>query len=319
MRELMEQVRRISIGDIPVLLVGESGSGKDLLARTIHSMSSSAKGPFVSEVCAVPETLLESELFGFVRGAFTDAVEDRPGLLQLCNGGTLYLDEISHMSADLQARLLKVLDDRKVRPIGSDKSVQIKFRLISSSQRSIQNLKDSGSMRLDFLWRVSPVVLDVPPLRERREDIPLLVQIFAQSIARERGAPTPEIDRKLIRYLEDRDWPGNVRQLENEVRRAFLIQPERMTMDSYQKSCRPAGDPEAGQRGNGGKSPARRLDPPLIPLRSARKQLERRLILEALQAHGGNASGAARSLGITRRYLGTLMEKHGIRLSDFNR
>ncbi len=314
MCELMNRLKRVAADKIPILLIGENGTGKDLLARTIHSLSPWAKGPFISEVCAIPESLLESELFGFVRGAFTDAVEDRPGLLQLCHGGTLYLDEISDMPSELQARLLRILDEHQVRPIGAPTPVSINFRLIASSHRPLRNLRESGVLRNDFFWRISTMVLEIPPLRERREDIPVLVQVFADQFARERGVSPPEIEPDLMDYLSLQEWPGNVRQLENAVRRALILHPEKLERSAFQEIGPSAGELDREEA----RGPlARRMDSPSPPLRAARKELERRLIAEALTASGGNASKAARSLGITRRYLGTLLEKYRIRLSDF--
>ena len=295
-------------GDLPVLLLGESGTGKDLLARAIHHRSRRAAGPFLNEVCAVPESLLESELFGFVRGAFTGAIEDRPGLLQLCRGGTLYLDEIGEMAPALQIRLLRVLEERRARPVGAEASVPIDLRLISSSRSSLQELEGSGTLRSDFFYRIKGEVIELPPLRRRREDIPVLVRRFAEVFSRECGQPLPEIDPELLEDLSQRDWPGNVRQLENEVRRAVLLHPGRLDRKAFPRQTDPGTPPGAPM------TPAALYPLALSSsLREARHGLERALLESALKKNRGNASKAARDLGITRRYLGMLLEKHGLK------
>jgi DNA-binding NtrC family response regulator len=312
MRELLKKLRKVAAEDLPVLLIGEHGVGKGLLARSIHWASRRRSGPFVSEVCAVPESLLESELFGFVRGAFTDAVEDRPGLLQLCHGGTLYLDEISEMSPGLQARLLRVIEERRARPLGAETPVDLDFRLVSSTRARLGELERNGTLRQDLYYRIRGEVLEVPPLRDRREDIPALVRAFAAASAREEGLPAPEIAPTVLKRLAKLEWPGNVRQLENAVRRAFLLDPRRLTMESLAET-QDRNERGVTRSGEG----ATPHGTALVPLRTARLGLEKDLVLRALTLNAGNASRAARALRITRRYLGVLMEKHGIRLADF--
>lgn len=307
----MDRAREVAAAEIPVLLVGEHGVGKDLLARAIHALSPRRQGPFVSEVCAIPESLLESELFGYVRGAFTDAVEDRPGLLQLGRGGTLYLDEVSELSPALQARLVKVLSEKRARPIGAVEPVPIDLRLISSTRRPLRDLEDSGALRDDLFYRIRGEVLEVPPLRERREDVPLLLRHFADACSRERGHEPPEIDADLVSSLSAREWPGNVRQLENEVRRALHLSPGRLTREAFDRVLdrAPGGGTGWGPRASG----------PPEPLRDARLAFEREHLTRVLSFHSGNASRAARTLRVTRRYLGMLIDKHGLKLRDFAR
>jgi DNA-binding NtrC family response regulator len=313
MRELMGRIARIAPEEIPVLFWGEHGAGKDLLARTLHAESPRRDGPFVSEVCTVSESLLESELFGYVRGAFTDAVQDRPGLLQMGAGGTLYLDEIGEMSPALQARLLRVIEERRARPIGAEASVPIDLRLVSSTCRAPAGLERSGVLRPDLFYRIRGEVLWVPPLRDRREDIPHLARLFAAECARERGLPPPTLAPGLLPELSRRDWPGNVRQLENEVRRAYLLNPSRLTLEAF----RPLESDGAPAREGNEAGPVAATLAGKRTYRLARAEFERQLIAEALRQHGGNASHAARALRITRRYLGILLEKHGIRLSEY--
>ncbi len=313
MRTLIQRLRKVAGGDLPILLLGEAGVGKDTLARLVHRLSPRKRGAFIGELRAIPESLIESELFGYCRGAFTGAEEDRPGLLQLASGGSLYLDELSDLSPVLQARLLRVFEEGAIRPIGSEKPRPLDLRWISSSRRPMAELETSGAVRRDLLYRLKGEVIEVPPLRERREDIPLLVESMVEQFAREKGVPTPAISPDLVQTLSRRDWPGNIRQLESEVKRAFLMRSEGpLTTNEFLR----AGDSFVPSRAS--LSPTYHAAPSrTASLRDARRQLERALIDRALLDSAGNATLAARALRISRRYLGVLLDRYGIRLKDF--
>jgi DNA-binding NtrC family response regulator len=283
--------------------------GKDLLARWVHDLSERRDRPFVAEICNVPASLMETELFGFVKGAFTGAVRNRLGVFQRVAGGVIYLDEIADLPLPLQARLLRVLEEKHVRPVGGEERVSVDFRLLSSSRRTVEELQDKRVLRNDLLYRINTEVLEIPRLRERKEDIPVLVAGILKEYARQSGFSQPYLHRDVLERLMDYHWPGNIRELENVFERALVTRPLEIAGDMLFSGLKDAEGTAAGT--GGGRTGA------AIPhLREARQEFERRLLLRALKAHGGNATQAARTLGVTRRYLGTLAEKHGIRLAD---
>ena len=221
MRDLLRLVDRVTGSDVPVLVIGESGTGKELVARAIHANGARARRAFVTENCAsVPESLLESTLFGHVRGAFTGASSTRAGLFDVADGGTLFLDEIGEMSLGMQAKLLRVLQDGEVRAVGSERARRVDVRVIAATHRDLEAMVAAGTFREDLFYRLNVITLRVPALRERPEDIPLLFEHFA----RKHGAGRPvKITRAAMAKLIAFPWPGNVRQLENEVRRALVL------------------------------------------------------------------------------------------------
>ena len=305
LRDVISRLPRLAALEVPVLVLGESGVGKDLVARWIHELSPRRERPFAAESCTIPESLVEAELFGFVKGAFTDALKDRPGLFQRIEGGTLYLDEIGELSLSMQARLLRVLEERRVRPLGSEASIPVDFRLLSSSRRTAAELQSETRLRRDFFYRVNAEVITIPPLRERKEDIRPVVLVALEEHARREGTPAPHVTDAAWRKLEAHDWPGNIRELLNEVERALVARPVEITPDLlFARGAMAEG------------RAATRATERIPPLREGRLQVERDLVLRALGVHGGNVSRAARALRVTRRYLTTLIQKHGIRIED---
>ena len=223
-QDLIEQVKKISDSRSNVLVLGETGTGKELFTRAIHFNSSRRNKPFVPINCsAIPENLLESELFGYVKGAFTGATQTKRGLLEEADGGTVFLDEIADLGFSLQAKLLRVIDDHEIRPLGSTQSRKVDLRFISATNKDVRTAVKEGSLREDLYYRLSVVTLHLPPLRERKEDIPILARRFVNKYAQELGKPVQEIDPAAIKIFTEYDWPGNVRELQNVIERAVLI------------------------------------------------------------------------------------------------
>jgi len=234
LRHIAEEVRKISDSRSNVLLLGETGTGKELFARLIHASSSRRDMPFVPINCsAIPETLLESELFGHVKGAFTGAVASKTGLLDEANGGTVFLDEIGDMPPSLQAKLLRVIEDHEVRPLGSTKSRKIDLRFITATNRDIKESVRRGEFREDLFYRINVISLQMPPLRQRKEDLPALVSHYASKYSMEFGKPRKEISPEVMSLLEEYTWPGNIRELQNVLERAVLISDDAAILPSH--------------------------------------------------------------------------------------
>ncbi|MBK6462353.1 MAG: sigma 54-interacting transcriptional regulator [Myxococcales bacterium] len=293
---MLRVAARVAASDVPVLVLGESGTGKELVARAIHARGARKERLFVGENCAsVPEALLESTLFGHVKGAFTGASATRVGLFELAHKGTLFLDEIGEMSPGMQAKLLRVLQDGEVRPVGSERSRRVDVRVIGATHRDLAAMVRSGAFREDLYYRLDVVTLRVPPLRERRADIPLL---FAHFLEKHAGTAAPMITRAALAKLTDYAWPGNVRQLENEARRSIVLADGRV--DVAELSPEIAASIHAGDLG--AQSLRQRLD-----------ALEAELVREALEASGGNQTRAATALGVSRFGLQKMMKRLSIR------
>jgi transcriptional regulator with PAS, ATPase and Fis domain len=305
MRHLLELASRVAAHDTTVLITGESGTGKEVLARSIHRMSKRSEGPFVAINCAaIPEQLLESELFGHARGAFTGATGERAGLFEEATDGTLLLDEIGDLPAGLQAKLLRVLEEREVRRVGESKSRPVNARLIAATARRLEDARAAGEFRDDLYYRLNVVELEVPPLRDRPEDVPALLAHFAQHTAKRLGRPI-SFSPQALSYLSHYKWPGNVRELRNAVERAAVLSESgRLERESFLFGVTPAvnGNGNTGGNGNG-----HSVDSPAAPgdllLKGRVEALERELVQQALQASGGSRREAADLLGVSLRTL----------------
>jgi len=299
MLSIVDRVTDAADARIPVLVVGESGTGKELVARAIHENGSRRGRPFVAENCgAIPEPLLESTLFGHVRGAFTGADRTRVGLFEVATGGTLLLDEIGEMGAAMQAKLLRVLQEREVRPVGGEKSTKVDVRVIGATHRNLEQMVREGKFREDLYYRLAVVTIDVPPLRERAEDLPALVEHLLRRFAAGRDV---KVTRRALGALAAARWPGNVRQLENEIRRALVLCDDTLDLEHL--------SPELfNLQAKGGKGEAALG----LSLREQIDALELRLVTEALRRSSGNQTHAARALGLSRFGLQKMLKRLGL-------
>jgi two-component system response regulator AtoC len=288
-----------------VLLTGESGTGKEVLARAIHAQSPRREEAFVAVNCAaIPEALLESELFGHVKGAFTGADRTRRGLFVEADGGTLFLDEIAELPVALQAKLLRVLQEEEVRPVGDAKSRKVDVRVLAATARDVERDVTDGRFREDLFYRLNVVRVKVPALRERREDIPLLADHFLSRFREQLGRPLREISDDAMGRLRAYRWPGNVRELENVIERAVILaEGDRLTARELPDTV---AQPETDEDGAVG---APDTD---LSLRRARRTMEREWILRALRACGGNRTHAAKRLQISHRALLYKLKEYGI-------
>jgi DNA-binding NtrC family response regulator len=292
-RELTTLIQQVADNDATVLITGESGTGKELVARAIHAQSPRKDNPFVAVNCAaMPASLLESELFGHVRGAFTDAKRSRPGLILQAANGTLFLDEIGEMPLEMQAKLLRVLQERTVRPVGGDQEVPFEARLVTATNRDLEQEVEEKRFREDLFYRINVVHIAVPPLRARQGDVLALAQYFLRKIAERTGKSVEGLMPEAAQRLLDYDWPGNVRELENCMERAVaLTRTSEISADSL---------PDKIRNHKSSRLVIDAADPSeLITL----SEMERRYVRRVLAACGGNKTQAARILGIDRRSL----------------
>ncbi len=299
MLEVYKTVVRVARGRTNVLILGESGTGKELVARALHHQSTRVAHRFVPvNVSAIPEGLLESELFGHVRGAFTGAIATRRGLFEEAHQGTLFLDEIGDLSIPLQAKLLRVIQEHRLKPVGGNEEREVDVRLVVATHRDLEAMVREGRFREDLYYRLNVISISLPPLRERREDIAVLVEHFLRKYANETGRPAPRVSAEALRLLESYGWPGNVRELENVVERALLLSTHRViTPDTLPPRLHgePAGPrPLEGEEAAGFVS----LD-----------EVIRRYVRQVLEHAGGNRTRAARMLGISRRTLHRMAER----------
>ena len=314
MKQLYRLIEQIALSQATVLITGQSGTGKEMAARAIHHESNRSGGPFVAVDCSsLAETLLESELFGHVRGAFTGAVDDKNGLFRAADGGTVFLDEIGEMSPGIQQKLVRTIQEKAVRPIGGTEVRNVDVRVISATNRDLSELVAENKFRQDLYYRLNVVHLSMPPLAERRDDIPLLARHFAHKAAQYTRRKAPAISNTVLTMLQKADWPGNVRQLENVIECAVTfdegdeIRPEHLTPD-FVESFALAGNAAA----------ANTLDAPkaepanIAPLGAAIRYLERQMLSKALVASNGNKEQAANMLGIDRATLYRKLKTHNL-------
>jgi DNA-binding NtrC family response regulator len=300
MERVYELIRTVAIHDVPVLLTGETGTGKELAAREIHVLSKRARTMFVAQDCgALTETLLESELFGHVRGAFTGATNDHPGLFQIANGGTIFLDEIQNTSPTLQAKLLRVVEQGEVRPVGGAKPRQVDVRLIAACNVDLRQAVKEQRFRADFYYRLNRFPIELPPLREHREDIVPLTQYFVATICKILGRPIPRVDPRVEAALVAHDWPGNIRELKNTIERALLLTPadEPLRWETLPDEVRKTVDASSES--------GRALDEQVAAF-------ERRLIAAALERNDGVIRRAARELAVNAVTLSRKMKRLGL-------
>jgi DNA-binding NtrC family response regulator len=305
---MYKAIARVASLPVPVLIFGESGSGKELVAQSIHDIGDRAPQPFIAINCgAIPDTLLESELFGSTRGAFTDARQDRRGALSRADGGTLFLDEIGDISSSFQVKLLRFLQDGVVTPLGSEKSHRVNVRVIAATHRDLKQLVAEGKFREDLYYRLAGYEIAVPPLRERATDLPLLVDAFKTRIATElHRESVPGPSQSFLDALSAHDWPGNVRELEQVLRRTIIDSGGLTDGEAARRIIR-AMAPKAASTGVAAEETEEASDV-LVPLDEA----EKRHILEVLRATGNNQTQAAFILGIERKTLARKMKKYGI-------
>ncbi len=308
-REVLDLVSKVAKTDANVLIYGESGTGKEMVARAIHSQSHRAAQPFVPVDCvSLPDTLLESELFGHEKGAFTGAHTTKPGLFEMAQGGTVFLDEVSGMSQSLQSRLLRVLQERHVRRVGGTRFMDVDVRVIAASNQDLEQACRRGSFREDLYFRLNVIPIALPPLRAREGDIPLLAQEFLRRFSRKPGTaspPAPECDAAVMDRLVRYPWPGNVRELQNVIERAVALAegpviraehlPERLRW------------PQAEELGPDDAASFKHAK------QKAVQSFERNFLLELLKRHGGHMGRAAQEAGVDRKTIERMVKKHGLR------
>ncbi len=295
-----------------MLITGESGTGLELVARAIHENSARAQAPFITVNCgAFPETLLESELFGYMKGAFTGANDNRQGLFQAAHGGTLFLDEIGNMSSSMQVKLYRVLQEGKIRPLGSTDETDVDVRVIAATNRNLEQAIASGDFREDLFYRLNVIPIHVPALRERREDIPLMARAFLERLCKAMEKPIEGIELAAMALLESYDWPGNVRELENTLERSVALETGNViSLAVLPEKIRLAGTVSAGLN-----RPANGY--PVVPeegmdLERHIQETERAYILAALQASDGTSTRAAELLKMSYRSFRHCVKKYGI-------
>ena len=326
MQAIYQMIETVAVTTSTVLITGESGTGKELVARAIHSTSDGAAAAFVSINCgAFTETLLESELFGYMKGSFTGANSNRKGLFEAAEGGTIFLDEIGETTPAMQVKLLRVLQERGIRRVGGLEEIAVDVRVVAATNRDLSQMVEDGTFRNDLYYRISVIPIEMPPLRARRSDIPDLVRHFMEKYSAQANRPTLEISEEAMRYLDSYDWPGNVRELENTIERAVALEHGRVAgLDRRRED----NGPPAGQTD-------RRIRPEWLPERILKykprtvtdldlpedridlegylAQLEKDYIIRALQRTNGNQTRAAEILKMSVRSLRHLLDKHRIR------
>ncbi len=309
MRDVFRLLDKVTDTDVPVLVQGDSGTGKELVARAIHFNGPRKDGAFISENCAaIPESLLESELFGYKRGAFTGADRDKRGLIEAANGGTLVLDEIGDMALEMQGKLLRALDEGEIRPLGGKETVRVDVRIISATNQDLRRMQAEGKFREDLYYRLAVITVQLPPLRDRREDVPLLVNHFLAQGAKKKGVEPREIGEEAMALLVGYDWPGNVRQLRNEVQRAVALADHVIEPEILSEEIRLGSLPHL--------LPDRFAERTLKDVtREVVQSVERQVVQEALTRTNWKKTAAARMLGISRPTLDSKIHAYSLKRS----
>ncbi|MDV3237457.1 MAG: PEP-CTERM-box response regulator transcription factor [Gammaproteobacteria bacterium] len=298
MLDVCRTIEKVAPADVTVLVLGESGTGKELLARSLHGLSRRSGGPFVAINCAaIPEMLLESELFGYEKGAFTGAVKQTPGKIETANGGTLFLDEIGDLPMALQAKLLRFLQERVIERVGGRKEIPVDVRVVCATHKDPQALIRENQFREDLYYRVSEITVRIPPLRERVGDVLLLGRAFLERYSRQHGSQMHRFSKDALTALEAYHWPGNVRELENRVKRAVIMAEQKQITA---KDLELGGDHQTNAQS--------------YDLREIREQAERQAILRALSHVGGKISQAAELLGVSRPTMYDLIRKYNMKV-----
>ena len=312
MLRILETLPKVASTKANVLIIGESGVGKEIIAHAIHSLSPRSDKPFVTVNCAgIPETLLESELFGYKKGAFTGATTDRMGLFQSAHKGTLFLDEIGDLSLTLQVRLLRVVEEKRFKPLGSNKEIEVDIRLISATNQDLEQKVTAGQFREDLYYRLNVIPIRIPPLRERKEDIPVLVEHFLKKYSKELGKEIPKISSSALSFLMEYGFPGNVRELEHIIERCValetgnIILPESLVISDFKRKKYLLKE-EAELPSEG------------IDLEKKLAQIEKKFILEALKRTKGVKKEAAKLLNLSFRSFRYKLQKHGLSKIDNN-
>ncbi len=294
MKQVLHTAERVAATDANVLILGENGTGKTQLAKHVHHHSKRSDKPFVTvDLGALSESLFESELFGHVKGAFTDAKEDRAGRFEEAKGGTIFLDEIGNLTLPLQAKLLTVIQERKVTRVGSNKQVPLDVRLICATNMNIEKMVEEKTFRQDLLYRINTIELDLPPLRERPEDIASLAEFYLKQFSKKYNRPVTDISSALIKKMQQYSWPGNIRELQHAIERAVIL--------SQEKTLQP--DDLFLKNTGGQNSTSTGFD---------LEDMEKTLIVKAMKRFNGNITDAARELGLSRAALYRRMEKYGL-------
>jgi len=316
MKKALALASKVAETDVTVFLTGESGSGKELLAKTIHRLSGRRNGPFISVNCAaIPEGLLESELFGYEKGAFTGAYRSHAGKFERAAGGSIFLDEIGDLSSGLQAKLLRVIQERQVERLGGKNPVSIDLRVISATNKDIEGMLREGLFREDLLYRLRVFEIEVPPLRERKEDIPLLIAHFLKKYSKQMGKNLQTVSAPAMGLLMSHRWPGNVRELENVLQRAMVVEEGNALSEETIQGATGGTAPHdgAGSPRDIGGAASSDIAPPLKEkLEALKSEEEKRLILSALEKTRWRRQEAAGLLGMSRKSLFLKMKKHGL-------
>ncbi|MEJ2715765.1 MAG: sigma-54 dependent transcriptional regulator [Deltaproteobacteria bacterium] len=314
MVEVFDMISRIAPSKASVLIIGESGTGKELVAKAIRAESPRARRPFVTVNCtAIPETLLESEMFGHVKGSFTGAVVNKPGLVEAAHTGTLFLDEVGEIPLSIQAKLLRFLQEREFRRVGGNESKKVDVRVIAATNKKLEKEMEAGSFREDLYYRLNVIRIPLPPLREREDDIPLLIDHFLAKFAKEQGKQIEKVSSLAARVLNNYDYPGNVRELENIIERCVTLErSDQLTAENL--------PPKLVEQPPPASAPGEMEIPPDgIDLNRVTEEVERQLVSRALALTGGNRSRASRLLGISLRSLRYRLVKLGMDTDESSR